>query len=103
MFPPELMKYSVSRLSVQLERPVRSHLKWTHRPGPHRKRRITCVGTNLQNRWAKSCKPEHKSNYPATQAEFTTGVQIEVQTNEKQLELGICAGSNVETKNGLCF
>jgi len=54
----------------QLERPVRSHLKWTHRPGPHRKRRITCAGTNLKNRWAKSCKPERKSNYPATQAEI---------------------------------
>jgi len=34
---------------------------------------------------------------------FTTGVDLEVQTNEKQLELGVCAGSNIETKNGLCF
>ena len=46
-------------------------------------RHITCAGTNLKNRWAKSRKPEHKSNYPATQAEIHDRRGTQGATNGK--------------------
>jgi hypothetical protein len=81
----KLMKYSKKCQSLQRTRrighSVRGHLR--QRPGPHHKRRITCAGTNLKNRLAKSHKPEHKSNYPATQAEIRDRRALRGATNGK--------------------
>jgi len=48
----------------------------THRPGPHRKRRVTCARTNLKNRWAKSRKPGIGQTIRLPRRKFTADVHL---------------------------
>jgi hypothetical protein len=60
-------------------------------------------GDKFEEPMGEIAQARNESNYPAIQAEIHDRRASRVQLRERLLGLGVCAGSNIETKNGLCF